>query len=290
MFLSPLEGHIANQDTLTTNSKDIEVIETYFTNFSLLAKAEKWEEILAQGKIAIEAAKKANRPQDEAKIYAQLTSTSFYLGDYTQSLIYANYCHKLSGNFVDPSLLIRALYLESAVHRALASKKDEEFEQQVSYLRAIEFCEEASRIYSEKNIDNKNLQGKIFLNLGAAHADNPKGDLTKAMDCYYRALECFKSTNAVDDIIRINIRLGKVHFMQKNYDLSQKIIDEVRPLLLSRRLAMQMDYLEAQLKAALRDNENAKKIARRGLETAKELEAKEDELRLTSLLQTLENL
>ena len=74
----------------------IDVIENYYINFEILAKSEKWKEIISQGAIALEAAKNANRPHDEAKICAQLTSTAFYLGDYTQALMYASHCHELS--------------------------------------------------------------------------------------------------------------------------------------------------------------------------------------------------
>lgn len=262
-------------------TETIDLIELYFKNFEILSKSEKWEEIISQGAAALQAAKKAGRSHDEAKICAQLTSTSFYLGDYDQALFYANRCHELAEKFVDPSLFIRALYLESAVYRALASKSDEE---QAFYLRAVEIGEEAACLYAKKNVHNTNLQGKIYFNLGAAHADNPQGDLAKAMHCYSLALECFKSGQATDDIIRTSIRLGKVYLLQKNYDLAQGILDEVRSLISSERIAMQADYLEAQIKLALHDKENASKIALKGLARAQALGAKEDESRLLLLL------
>jgi tetratricopeptide (TPR) repeat protein len=269
--------------------EDIDIINVYFENFEDLSKSEKWEEIISQGKMALETARKANRFQDEAKICAQLTSTAFYLGDYNQALMYANRCHELSEAFIDPSLFLRALYLESAVYRALASKSNEEV-QETSYSRAVEIAEEAISIYSKKDIKNITLEGKIYFNLGAAHADNPKGDLKKAVDCYSFALYCFQSINAHDDIIRTNIRLGKVHLLQKNYDLCQQALDEVRPMISIDRLSMHADYLEAQLKLAINDIENAIKMARNGLEKAITLGAKEDELRLRSLLQNIEDL
>lgn len=264
-----------------------DVIDNYFENFEGLSKSEKWEEIISQGTIALETAKKANRSQDEATICAQLTSTAFYLGDYNQALMHANRCHELSEEFVDPSLFLRALYLESAVYRALAAKCNEEEAQKAFYLRAVEIGEEAVSIYSKRKVENINLKGKIYFNLGAAHADNPKGDLTKAADCYSVAIECFKSINAHDDIIRTSIRLGKVYLLQKKYDLSQKIINEVRPQISSERLAMHTDYLEAQLKFALNDSLNALRIANNGLARAKNLGAKEDELRFTSLIESI---
>lgn len=268
----------------------IDPIELYFRNFENFSKSEKWKEIIIQGNNALEFAKTANRPEDEAKICAQLASIAFYSGEYIQVLIYTNRCTELSENFTDPSLFIRSLCLKSAVHRAFAAKKENEQAQQISYLRAIDTAEEAGLIYSKKKVDNAKAQGRIYFNLGAAHADNPKGDLEKAMDCYLIALDCFKKANAIDDGIRIKIRLGKVYLLQKKYGLSQKIINEVRPQISSERLAMHLDYLEAQLKLATNDLENAIKIAQSGLVRAKALGAKEDELRLTRLLQRIENL
>ncbi len=266
----------------------VDPIETYFKNFETLSKSENWKEIIAQGNIALEFAKKANRPEDEAKICSQLGSVAFYLGDYAQVLVYTNRCYDLSKDFLDPSIFVRSLCLKSAVHRAFATKHKQE--QQVSYLRAIEAAEEADRIYSKKNIKDAKSQGRIYFNWGAAHADNPNGDLEKATDCYLIALDCFKAANAIHDSMRIKIRLGKVYLLQNKYDLSQKIIDEIRPQISSERLAMQLDYLEGQLKLATNDLKNAIKIAQSGLARAKALGAKEDELRLTLLLQRIKNL
>ena len=278
------EEQLINQANIETT----DTIEVYFSNFEDLCKSEKWEEIIVLGSIALEEAKKANRRQDRAKICAQLTSTAFYLGNYFQALIYAKLCYRLSKEFDDPTLFLRALYLKSAVHRALAAKCQSEQFQEALYSRAVKIGEKAVSIYSRKSVNNINLQGKIYFNLGAAHADNPKGDLKKAADCYSIAIECFRNTNATDDVIRTSLRLGKIHLLQKNYDLSQQTVDEVRPFIANERLSMHADYLEAQLKFATKNIESAREIARHGLERAKILGAKEDELRLTTLLQKIE--
>lgn len=283
-----LTGLLSTDLASNCPAANFDVIDAYFKNFEDLSKSEKWEEILAQGSAALKIAQATNRPRDEAKICAQLTSTSFYLGDYHQALIYANRCHELSEEFVDPCLFIHALYLESAVHRALAAKIDEEQAQQNLYSRAIVRAEEAIAIYDYKNVKNVKLQGKIYFNLGAAHADNPKGDLEKATLCYVIALECFEKTDATEDLIRTSIRLGKVYLLQKNYDLATSILNDVRPHISNDRLAMHADYLEAQLKFALNDIETSIKLVQSGLEKAKALGAKEDEFRLQSLLQKIE--
>src|SRR6185437_6027105 len=71
-------------------------VESYFSQFATLSKEEKWSDILLQGAKALEAAKEAHQPSEEATICAQLTSTAFYLGDYPLALAYATRCHALS--------------------------------------------------------------------------------------------------------------------------------------------------------------------------------------------------
>lgn len=247
--------------------------EAYFTRFEALAKAEKWEEIIAEGREALAIAVTENSLYNEAKICAQLTSSSFYLGDYAQALLYANRCHELSESFTDPSLYLRALYLESAVYRA-----------QKDFDRAVEVAEGALRLYQDKELDNPQLLAKIYFNLGAAHADNPSGNLNEAVHCYSTALECAPTP---DDQIRTSIRLGKVYLLQKDFAHSQEIITQVRPQITNERLAMHADYLEAQLKAAMNETEAAILIANRGLAHAINLGAKEDESRLLILLKSL---
>lgn len=265
-----------------------DMIEAYFKNFEALAKAEQWEEIIAQGSAALEAAKKSNRSSDEAKICAQLTSTAFYMGDYDQALIYATRCHELAEKFDDPALFIRALYLESAIYRALAAKEPQENPQQLIYAQAVGICEEAADVFSKMDVENFNLKGKIYFNLGAAHADNPKGDLEKAENCYAIAIESFKKAQAADDMIRTTMRLGKVYLLLNDYEQCQQMINEVRPLISSQRLSMHADYLEAQVKFAINDLEEAFRIASMGLEKAKILGAKEDESRLIALLNRID--
>ncbi|MBA3723034.1 MAG: hypothetical protein H0W88_11640 [Parachlamydiaceae bacterium] len=280
---TPIEYYRADNNT-------IGIINKYFEDFESLAKSEKWEEIISQGTVALNAAKTISSTSDEAKICAQLTSTAFYLGNYTLALEYAKRCHELSEVFVSPSLFIRALYLESAIHRALAGKKTDEQSQQKFYKLAVTTAEEAIQVYSKKTVDDENLKGKVYFNLGAAHADNPKGNLEEAANCYAIAIKCFKSIKAADDIIRTNIRFGKVCLLQKKYALSQEIIQEVRSQVSSERLAMHADYLEAQLKYALNDSSNALKIANNGLARAKSLGAKEDEFRINSLIESINKL
>lgn len=267
-----------------------EVVNTYFRNFEGLAKAEQWNEILVQGKGALELAKVLNREQDEAKICAQLTSSSFYLGDYDQALKYAERCHELAKAFVDPSLFIRALYLESASYRALAQKNEDEQTQQTTFCRAVDIAENAITLYLGNKVNNLALYGKLHFNLGAAHADNPKGNLEKARECYLKAVACFSSMQAHEDVIRTNIRLAKVLHLQGNNIEALQVVEKLRPSITKERLAMHTDYLEAQILLALRKFTEALVVANSGMMKAKKLHAKEDEVRLGMLIARLETI
>jgi tetratricopeptide (TPR) repeat protein len=270
-----------------TASLHSDIVETYLKNFETLAKAENWDEIIARGTEALSAAKADGRLKDEAKICAQLTSTAFYKGDYLKALEYAQRCHELSETFDEPQLFLRALYLESAVHRALAGKHSEETTQQESFSKAVKIAEEAACLYKINAVNDRNLQGKIYFNLGAAHADNPKGNLSEASACYAVALSCFNDMQATDDLLRTTIRLGKVHLLQKNYALTEQMIQEARGQVSNERIAMQIDYLEAQLKLAMGDPAAAAGIVQVGLERAKRLGAKEDERRFQNLFKII---
>lgn len=272
--------------TLVQTPED--TIAVYFKNFEKLSKLEKWEEIISQGKIALESAHQSNRQSDEALISTQLASTSFFMGNYRQALTYANRCNDLAREFDDPTLYIRGLCLISATRRAEAAKATDEETQQFSYGYAESMCAQAATCYSQADIKNKNLKGKIYFNWGAALADNPKGDLESAKMYYSFALDYFKEANARDDIIRTTIRLGKVYLLQNKYEQCQQAIKEVRSSITTERLSMHTDYLEAQLKFAQKDFKEASKIADHGLKKAKNLGAKEDASRLTSLLERVE--
>jgi len=255
-------------------------------DFEILAKTEKWDEILALGVIALDDAKKLGEIQEEAKICARLTSTCFYQGEYTKALEYVRRCHELSEE-LDPCLFLRALYLESAIYRAFAAKYDEK-EGEELYLKAVEVGEKAANLYLDKKVDNVNLKGKIYFNLGAAHSDNPRGCLNKAKHCYTVALECFNHSRENEDAVRTCIRLGKVFLLQHEYNLAQEVIDEIRPLVSTKRVSMHLDYLEAQLRLALKDYAFVRQLAQEGFSKAEALGAKEDRLRFMNLLETIQ--
>jgi 8-oxo-dGTP diphosphatase len=274
-----------SQDFFPPTDEVASAMDTYFKNFETLAKTENWPEIISQGASALTEAKALGKKEEEAKICAQLASTAFYQGDYLKALEYANCCHQLSEQFQDCSLLVRALYLQSAVHRALARTTNCKISEQLLYSHAIKIAQEALRVYEENGLDNPNLKGKIYFNLGAAEADNPRGDLSQASIHYFRAWGCFQSAHAIDDVIATQIRLGKVYLLQEEPATVEQIIREVRSYASSERLNMQIDSLESQLKFAIGDDLSAIEIAKIGMDRAEKLGAKEDLRHFSLLLQ-----
>ncbi len=262
------------------------ILESYFSHFKTLSASESWQEILLEGSLALEAAKALGRASDEAKICAQLTSTTFYLGDYKKALGYATRCHTLSEHFEDPSLFIRSLYLESAIHRALASKETHEASMQEGFLQAVSAVETALQMYQKNHLSDCSLKGKLYFNLGAAHADNPTGNLHQALECYLSALECFNQVQGNDacDRIRTYLRLGKVYLLQKQFDKTEDILKKVKPQIFTKRLSLQADYLEAQLRFALGDLTSGLIIAKEGLQKAESLQSQEDIIRFNNLI------
>lgn len=265
-------------------------IQTYFDQFQTLATNENWDTIHTLALPALDEASKTNQRQETAKIYAQLTSSAFYQGKYEEALRYAQRCHELSQEFTEPDLLIRALYLESAIYRAFANKNIDKTAQQEDYAKAVQIATEASKWYEKSNLDHLGLKGKVYFNLGAAHADNPEGNLGEATRCYSVAMECFDHIGSSADMIRTQIRLGKIYLLQKNYSAVQSTLDILRPQINSQRIAMHADYLEAQLQLAVQNFQEAKELIQNGLNLANSLGAEADKERFEILQQQLEEL
>jgi len=262
-------------------------IGEYFKIEETLVKEEQWEEIIQKSKAPLAEAIKINRHSAAANIYFQRTSAFFKLGKYIEARENALCCDKLMQSIENPILVIQALYLKSAVYRALASKELEPKAKQEMFLQAVEIAESACQIYTEKSVENENLLGKVFFNLGAAHADNPHGDLQEAEHCYQNALKFFKNSGSFEEEVRTNVRLGKIYLIKKDYSFLKELIHEARATILPDRLTMHIDYLEAQYLLAIGDCENGERVTKSGLSRAICLRAEEDQLRFNVLLQEI---
>ena len=130
-------------------------------------------------------------------------------------------------------------------------------------------------LYEQRHLKEPLLLGKIYFNLGAAHADNPEGLLQKA--------------SSEEDILRTRLRQGKVCLLEKHYEAAKELLCEIRQQPLKERLSMHADLLEAKLYLALQDLPKAHTLAKAGLAKAHHLGAKEDEGRFVALLKELES-
>lgn len=278
MYTRPIDGSECRSFLI------IDPIQEYFKAVETLIKAEKWEEIIEQSTAPLAEAKEVKRHADATKIYVQRTSAFFKLGKYAEALESMLCCDALFNDFENPLLTIHALYLKSAVYRALAGQSQIEEEQQKSYRQAIETAEAALHVYVEEKIKNEKLLGKVYFNLGAAHADNPKGALPDAVLCYQTALKCFEISNSLEDQIRTHVRMGKIHLLRNEYEALKGLIQKARVGPLPERLIMHIDYLEAQYLIAVQDYDNAERMTKSGLARAVILHAEEDQHRFNSLL------
>ena len=72
-----LMNAISNTSSFVCISREaMDIIDTYLNCFESLTIAENWDEIMSQGTRALQATRASERVKDEAKICAQLTSTS----------------------------------------------------------------------------------------------------------------------------------------------------------------------------------------------------------------------
>ena len=173
----------------------------YFENFQVLAENQMWLEIIHQGEQALRNAKLFNKTEEEAIICAHLVSTYFHLKKYDEALSYATHCRELSKYFSDPAVFVRAINIESATYRQLASKQDNDQTKQLNYQRAIEIAFEAKSMYSEKNLNNPKLEGRIHFNLGEICKNNPKSNIEEAIHYYLHANSCFEKVEETRNLL-----------------------------------------------------------------------------------------
>lgn len=225
----------------------VDIIETYFRNFEILSKFERWPEIIPHALKALQEAKRLEKKQDEAKICAQLTLAAFNCHDYHKTIGFARQSRELSIEFKDRSLLVKTLYLESMAYRMLAPNQTSERNKQIIYQRAAFLADASVFVYLKEKMDDSSLEGKIYFNFAAVNVENPKGNLGKALDCYCIALNCFKRANAIDDQLRTKIQIGRIFLAQKNFKLCRLTLEMIKPLITNDEFAQQVEELTAHL-------------------------------------------
>ncbi|QLH35597.1 MAG: hypothetical protein HWD61_05175 [Parachlamydiaceae bacterium] len=123
-------------------------LQDYYVNFDTWTEEQQWEKIIQEGQKILEEIQNV-RPHDEARICSHLPSSYFFQGHFSQALIYAERCSRTAETIKNTELFLKGLYLQSASYRGLAGKQ-KEWLQEEFYKKAVELCEKALMIYTEK--------------------------------------------------------------------------------------------------------------------------------------------
>lgn len=236
---------------------------SFFQDFPALRSQDRWTEITATGEEALNEASK----EEAMKIHGILASSYFYAGDYETAGSHASHCYELACELADPDQEVHGLYLLSAIARA-----------EGDFSAAKSIAEEAL----EKS--QGEIRAKVLFNLGAAHADDPKGDLAAAEKHLREALTHFTH---MDDQHRTILRLGKIYLLLGKVEKAQELLQQAKPEIKTSRIQMHAVYLEAQIEKALGHSDLARKLIEEALAKAEKLGAAQDAKRYREFYESL---
>ncbi len=260
--------------------------DNYLFNFDQLKKDENWKEITLLGNQALSNC--SILPAQKAKIHAQLASCYYYLGDYESSANHASSCLEISECLDDPILLMRSLYLLSAHKRGEGNKNAAiDPKQADQYFKEARSLIDKAFLYFDHCKDDF-IKAKVLFNAGAAHSDDPNGDLKIATQRYQEAIKIYRSLEEYDDFARTSIRLGKVFLLQGKLDDLSSLLNKIDINLLPQKTKVHYQYLEAQYYVAIEDYPKARFILLDAIKDAKALEMAADLDRLSRLLKEIE--
>lgn len=243
----------------------------FFDQFDRL-KSQDWPVVCDLGEKALQDDSLPNL--EKAQIHARLASSYFYLGDYESMVRHVQECRSIALDLSSKQYLARALYLLSAYYRGNLLFEDA----RATISEAIEL--------TESDIEDC-LKAKVFFNAGAAHADDPFGDVFQAIYYYQKAINLFGE--ASDDAYRTQIRMAKCWLVLKNY---REAWDRLSPLFqvdLKPRTHVHLQYISAQVNVAQGEWETALIRISHALEKAEKLQMKVDIERLIDLEVVVQN-
>ena len=232
----------------------------FFHSFDTL-KSENWKSLIDIGE-------KALKEKPDPKIHARLASTYFYLGKYEEMKSHIDACFFESLDEESDELLIRSLYLLSAYHRV-----------NKNYSCAKQVIKKA--LTKARAHNQLNLLSKVLFNAGAVETDDPKGKVDLAQKYYEEALSYL--TPDSDDAHRVQIRLGKVYLLKKEFYKLPALLSTLSKATLTTRTRVHFYYLSAQVALAKGALQEADRWIEQGLNLAKQLEMTQDYQRFESL-------
>jgi tetratricopeptide (TPR) repeat protein len=261
------------------------IIDRYFTQYPTLKKNERWREIIRLGHKAIKAATELLHHEAEAQIALQLSTSFYYLGTYSKSLEQAQKASKIANEYSYERLIIKSLCQISANHRAFAHLTQNAEEIQKHFLLSQSKALEALEVYKEKTIKDPFLNAKVFYNIAAIEADFPQwGNQNKAHQYYKKAIVIFKILSTTEELNRSYIRLARFYHQQNNPKEAQNILNRIRSKLKHHRTLIHFELLQAEIHSSQNKIEPALDTAQHALKHAKRLHARQEIIRIQSLI------
>ncbi len=270
------------KDCFTLN---ISYVDNFFTKVEDLKTDNEWKHIILLGEQALN--DKKHILEQRAHIHAELSSCSFYLGEYDLGLEHAGKCLLMSKYLNNTNQIIRALYLTSAHNRALAGISTDPQEKKEFFDAARSFFYKALEYVDQTN--DEQLKAQVYFNGAAAYADDPDGDLNTALTWYQRAMNIFERFEQLNDYNCAAIRLGKLSLKIGKLPSCRKILDNINLEELSNRTAVHFKLLKAQYLIAIEEFSGAREVILDALENANKLEMKTDIKRLELLLNEIKD-
>lgn len=237
----------------------------FFDQFDLL-KPQDWPTVCDLGEKALQ--DEFLSDPEKAQVHARLASSYFYLGDYESMIRHIQECRSIALDISSKKYLVRSLYLLSAYYRGNLLFK----EAKATISEAIGLI--------ESDVEDC-LKAKVFFNAGAAHADDPCGNLFQAIDYYQKAINLLDSTS--NDAYRTQIRMAKCWLVLKNYKEAWETLFPLFQVNLELRTYIHLQYVSAQVNVAQGEWETALTQISHALKSAEKLQMKVDIERLIKL-------
>ncbi|WP_252179020.1 tetratricopeptide repeat protein [Endozoicomonas sp. 4G] len=279
------EGQVSNEDPAVCQkfqppqSESGQLVD-WLLRHSLEMKREGcWQAYIQLGPQAMREAAMQSRFEDQVRIALTVASIYFYRGDYDQSRKVAEEACNYAQEHEEWDGYIFSLSQLSAVARAQGRKE-----------AAMEYSEKGMEALEKYRPVGPFLEAKMLYNYGALLSDSDKPDLDRARIVLKRSLALYEVLKDVDEIVRANLRLARIDYLEGKYDRALAVIESVEAIPKSARSQMLYHYLLAKTHHRMEDWEIAAAEALRALALASRMNASEDEKRARALLTAIGNM
>jgi phosphatidylethanolamine-binding protein (PEBP) family uncharacterized protein len=259
----------------------------FLLDLTRLKKEERWQEIVQEGEKAASHFRDVGEYENEFFVLDELVSHYSRLGKYA---IASEKCRRLGEIALilkHNTAIIDSLFKLSVSLRGIADESKNKAQQKLLFAEATRYGELALERCRRDCPSEYQLLGKTLYNIGAANADDPEGDVAKAITYYKEALEIFNANVEMDYARRTEIRLGKAYLLLGKLYQTKEIIEKLEKEPLEKRTYMHWLYLKAQLATREGKNKEAIELSEKGRGLALNLNAKAEKRRFEELLDKL---